>query len=328
MAKMRLPNGYGNISKLSGKRRNPYRVRVNDGFTEDGKVKWINVGYYRTHSDAKKALDDFHNDPLARKEKITIGEIYEILKESVFPTKAANTVSAYSSSYNIYVSEIAHRPIADVSLKELEQLFKWRTKATQNTMKSVVGLIYSYAMRHEFIIRDYSQYIDLKNIVKAPTKEQERREFNKKEIERVWEDYQNGVEEAKYALVYLHTGMRKEELARTTILNENHMIVDGTKNENAKMRKVPIHDVLKPFIYDLDFNYDTYQVYLYLSKFGQMVHNCRHSFITQSTRLLLPDTHVNTMTGHGEKTVKDRYTHLNFEDLEPVMKAFHYPSIK
>ena len=29
---MRLPNGYGSISKLSGKRRKPWIVRITDGF--------------------------------------------------------------------------------------------------------------------------------------------------------------------------------------------------------------------------------------------------------------------------------------------------------
>jgi len=328
MAKMRLPNGYGNISKLSGKRRNPWRVRINDGFTEEGKVKWLNIGYFRTHTEAKKALDKFHHDPLARTEKITIGEIYELIQERVLPTKAPTTQYTYNGNYKNYVSEIANRPISDIKLDELEDLFKYRTEATQRAMKSVVGMIYNYAMKREYILKDYSQLVDLREIVSVKSKKQERREYTKQELERVWTDYQNGVEEAKYVLVYLHTGMRREELARTTILNDKHMIVDGTKNENAKMRKVPIHDVLKPFIHDLDFQIDTQGIYGYVASFGQIIHNCRHSFITQSRRIFLSETHVDTMTGHGSQSVKDRYTHFTFEDLEPIMKEFHYPSFK
>lgn len=328
MAKMRLPNGYGNISKLGGKRRNPWRVRINDGFTKDGKVKWFNIGYFRTHTEAKKALDAFHTDPLARTEKITIGEIYELLQTKTLANKAKRTVETYNSCYNKYVSEIANKAIIDLKLDDLEDLLSYRTDASQRTMKTVIGMIYSYAMKREYITKDYSQLIDLSEIPKVEAKTQERREFTKEDLARVWKDYNNGVEEAKYALVYLHTGMRKNELSRTTLLNDKHMIVDGKKNENAKMRKVPIHDVLKPFIHELDFQIDPNTIYDYVRSFGQILHNCRHSFITQSRRLYLSETHVDTMTGHGNKTVKDRYTHFNFEDLEPIMKAFHYPTFK
>ena len=36
---MRLPNGFGNVSKLSGKRRNPWRARKTSGWVIDEKTK-------------------------------------------------------------------------------------------------------------------------------------------------------------------------------------------------------------------------------------------------------------------------------------------------
>lgn len=36
---MRLPNGFGNVSKLSGKRRNPWRARKTVGLIMDEKNK-------------------------------------------------------------------------------------------------------------------------------------------------------------------------------------------------------------------------------------------------------------------------------------------------
>ena len=35
---MRLPNGYGSITKLKGKRRKPYQVRLTKGFTDERKT--------------------------------------------------------------------------------------------------------------------------------------------------------------------------------------------------------------------------------------------------------------------------------------------------
>ena len=49
---MRLPNGFGNINKLSGNRRNPYRARVFQGFADDGKKIYKNIGYYDKYDKA------------------------------------------------------------------------------------------------------------------------------------------------------------------------------------------------------------------------------------------------------------------------------------
>ena len=47
---MRLPNGFGNVSKLSGKRRNPWRARKTSGWiidekTQKAKQTYITIGY-------------------------------------------------------------------------------------------------------------------------------------------------------------------------------------------------------------------------------------------------------------------------------------------
>lgn len=52
---MKLPNGYGSVHKLKGKRRKPWRVRITDGFVydlvEDKQVqKYKTLGYYETKS--------------------------------------------------------------------------------------------------------------------------------------------------------------------------------------------------------------------------------------------------------------------------------------
>ena len=53
---MKLPNGYGSIVKLSGKRRNPYCARKTIGWevTEDGKIvqKRMIVGCYPSREKA------------------------------------------------------------------------------------------------------------------------------------------------------------------------------------------------------------------------------------------------------------------------------------
>ena len=65
---MKNYNGYGSISKLSGKRRRPWVVRVTTGWVWDPdlmKNKQIQkcIGYYATRQEAIKALADYNADP-------------------------------------------------------------------------------------------------------------------------------------------------------------------------------------------------------------------------------------------------------------------------
>ena len=67
---MKLPNGYGSVTKMSGKRRNPWVVRKTDGYTldpEKGTKKQNYIGYalkydicnkdYSTYVDVAKYKD-------------------------------------------------------------------------------------------------------------------------------------------------------------------------------------------------------------------------------------------------------------------------------
>ena len=60
---MKLPNGYGAVVKLSGKRRKPYAARVTVKWTEDGKQVRKYLGFYRTRQEALKALADYNANP-------------------------------------------------------------------------------------------------------------------------------------------------------------------------------------------------------------------------------------------------------------------------
>ena len=79
---MKLPNGYGNITKLPGNRRNPWRVRKTDGWEMvDGRVrqKYINIGCFETKALALQALADFNKDG-----KVTSADARLILRKAAY----------------------------------------------------------------------------------------------------------------------------------------------------------------------------------------------------------------------------------------------------
>ena len=64
---MRLPNGYGGVTKLSGRRRKPYMVRKTIGWHIDEKTDkkvqdYVVIGYAATKSEALQMLADYNKD--------------------------------------------------------------------------------------------------------------------------------------------------------------------------------------------------------------------------------------------------------------------------
>ena len=54
---MKRATGTGGIIKLSGKRRNPYAVRVTGKIDDNGKQTYVYLGYYPTRKEAEKSLN-------------------------------------------------------------------------------------------------------------------------------------------------------------------------------------------------------------------------------------------------------------------------------
>ena len=80
---MKLPNGYGSVVKLSGKRRKPYQVRKTTGWhydkEKDRQVQdMITVGYAATRAEGLQMLAEYNNNPFDTKAaKMTFSDVYE-----------------------------------------------------------------------------------------------------------------------------------------------------------------------------------------------------------------------------------------------------------
>ena len=75
---MRLPNGYGSITKQKGSRRNPYLVRVPAGLDERGIYIRKILGSYPSYKKAAEALAEYNRDPYDIDTiKLTFADVYE-----------------------------------------------------------------------------------------------------------------------------------------------------------------------------------------------------------------------------------------------------------
>lgn len=269
---MKLPNGYGSISKMSGKRRKPFRVRITVGWSlkEDKAVQQFKtVGYYKTKQEALDALSEYNKCPYDLDSKaITFEEVYQVWAESYFSTlkneSSIRTVkSAYSYSSGLYKMKM--RDIRTYHLKEcMDKGYviptvgkdkgkkRYATANTKSRMKSLYNLMFDYAMEHEIVDKNYARLFDLdKEIVtqklndKKPTVP-----FNNDELQLLWDNVEK-VQFVDMILIGIYSGWRPQEMAILKLEDinlEKDIMYGGLKTDAGKNRLVPIHPLIKDLI--------------------------------------------------------------------------------
>ena len=97
---MKLPNGYGSVVHLKGKRRNPYCVRKTVGWTDKGYPKYFIVGYTKTRTEGLALLAKYNKDPWTNARDITLGELFKKWKEDRMPLLSPANAEKISFSHN------------------------------------------------------------------------------------------------------------------------------------------------------------------------------------------------------------------------------------
>ena len=123
---MKLPNGFGSVYKLSGRRRRPWVAAKTFGweFDEKGqkvKQKQQAIGYYATRQEAMTALVQYNENPYDLNfNKTTFSEVYEKWSEEYFPTLSnASSIRTITAAYK-YCTPLYDMLIKDVRVEHLE----------------------------------------------------------------------------------------------------------------------------------------------------------------------------------------------------------------
>lgn len=250
---MRLPNGYGNVSKLPGKRRNPWRARKTAGWivnsdTGVAKQQYILVGYYPTRQAALQALAEYNANPFDIRSDITFAEVYEKWSDKKFEEISDSNISGYRASYKL-CSAIYNCKFVDLKLSHLQGVVDTanRNYPTLKKLKILLNQLFDYAVMHEIISKD-KHIVEYLNIGKEEKSTKHYR-FTDTEIETMWRWSDNN-EYVQVVLMLIYSGVRPGELfavkKSSVNLAEKHFQIEKGKNNNA-IRKVPIHDRTLPF---------------------------------------------------------------------------------
>lgn len=266
---MRQPNGYGSITKMSGNRRRPWRVRITVGWEineETGREKQISktLGYFETKKEAMLALAEYNQSPYDLTNKDVTFEIaYKAWSEKHYE-KYPSSYRGLSAAYKV-CAPLYNMRMGDIRLKHLQDRMdsiKEKSVSTQTNLKTVFLKTFTYCMENDIIKKDYAQFVKIHQTQK---KDISQKYFTTEEIKKLLasQDFTVSVPHGQgkklkidmqlvdSVIILLYTGVRIGELLSLKCADvdiENRTIhLHGTKTDAAE-RKVPIHKELVPYL--------------------------------------------------------------------------------
>lgn len=353
----KLPNGYGTIYKLPGKRSKPFRAVktdkwVLDGITGRSKQIRSTIGYYATREEAMIALADYNENPYDIKaDSITFSEVYEKWSENYFPTLSnASSIRTVKAAY-AYCNGLYNMRMKDIRVSHLEGTILNANvgDSTKSRMKSLFNMLYKYSIAHDIVEKDYASVMFANGNPIKREREKEIITFTPDEVLLLW-DNKDLIPFADMVLIDIYSGWRPQELAILKVADidlENATMKGGLKTDAGKNRIVPIHSLIMPLIEkrmqeaialqseylfnDESGQQGTYMTYdKYRNRFQKVMnrlklkhrpHEARHTFITKAKACGVDEYILKLIVGHAIEDITEKvYTHRTIEQLRTEME--------
>lgn len=258
--RMRLPNGFGNITKINGNLRNPYRVMVPAGKTPEGRPisKLLKPqSYFKTYNDAYQALVEYHRNPYDPNTRITFKEIFKLWLHELEITGNRKKVSSARSLWR-YSTPIEDIVVQDIRIHHLKDCLMNGTAIrygqpikisviSRVKLKFLYNQLFDYAVQNEYVPQNISRMFSIDSEIIV---QHEHFPYTEEELNILWNNV--GVcEAADLLLIQCYSGWRPQELCKLKVADvhlEERWIEGGIKTKSGKHRQVPIHKKILPLI--------------------------------------------------------------------------------
>ncbi len=342
---MKLPNGYGSVTKLTGKRRKPYMARITDGRVYDETLQGYKlnrkvIGYYASKKEALQAIAEYNNKPFAIVDNnITFRQIYDRWQKRHYSKLSDSAIRSREAALK-YCTLIADMKIRDIRTEALQAIVDScpHGSATKKNICAVMHSVYEYALQNNLADRDYADYIT----IEKSTPVIQREIFSDSEIAKLWSWQDEWA--VQILLILIYSGLRVNELLMRPrcdcVLEEEWIYISKAKNKNS-IRYVPIHSKIKPLIqkfYSIESDwlvctpsgarvwYDNYskrsipEINTRLGS-NHKPHDTRHTFATLGHRYGLNELVLKKIMGHTPDNITQKvYTHISIQELRQEME--------
>ena len=338
---MKLPNGYGTITKLSGNRRKPYIVKAPEKVVFDEKEKGYKkirpiIGYAATKQEALTMLVDYNNNPFDTEyAQITFSRIWELWKKKGYEGLSKSSIVNKDLGYR-YCEPIWNMKIKDIKAQHIQECVDAcpHGSNTKKLIKTVCHHVFEYAMMNDIVSKDYTEYITIEKsdpvIDRIP--------FSDNEVKILWDNADKW--DFQVMLILLYSGMRVNELLMNTkdhVNVEKHTIYISDAKNKQSIRYVPIHDAIFPLVMNfyeratdklmvnpngavIAYNNFAARNLKSINKLMEVPHKChdaRHTFISWGHKYGMDELSLKRIVGHTAGNIThDTYTHIEMSQLK------------
>ena len=321
-SRMRLPNGFGQISEIKSKPlRKPFRAMVTVGKNANGRPICKVLSYHKTYNEAYAALMEYNKNPYDLDNDITIEELY-----SKWSIEYFNRLSNESSARIVKAAwkqcdSVKNIKVKDFRARHIKQLIEpIDRQGVKVRVKSMFNMMLDYAVEYDIVDRNYARTFN----VKQPDPETEHISFTDDEMEILWNHQDDPI--VQLMLIQCYTGFRPKELCELKAENiTTEYLTGGMKTKAGKNRTVPIHRKIKGLVVNaLPTNLDYFRYY---SEFKKVIsklnlniahrpHDPRKHFITMAKRYQVDEYAIKYIVGHAISDITERvYTERTIDWL-------------
>lgn len=343
--RLKNPNGYGSVVKLSGKRRKPYEVRVNTRMDERNYPTYDVLGRFEDRMEALSALVKYHEKPYDLKNrKVSFSELYTLWYKSKYEDSAKKlsksskycTMSAYGKCSDIYDKPYYLLRANDFNNILLQQVDgKNLSHALQEHIKNLFLQMDRYALEHDIIEKSYSAFAKISIL----NDDEPGVPFTNDELLHLWKN--KDVENVDTILILCYSGWRISEALKLTEINlDDWFFRGGNKTAAGKNRIVPIHSAIREMV---NRRYqDNHTLFPVVTRQGYAVifentlsalglqrhtpHDCRHTFTSLLDSAGSNPICIDRLIGHASEGItKKVYTHKELTELRDAVELIKIP---
>jgi len=331
---MKLPNGYGSVTKLSGRRRRPYIVRKTIGFHLDPYGKTVQdfqiIGYARTRAEGLAMLADFNKMPLAADaNKMTLEMVFKGWARKKY---GDDTVPRHYVRSFEYCAPLHNTVFRMIRTPDIQQMVDAQTAdSAKSLIKLLFHMLSDWAIVNDFAVKDYSA-----GVVVPPKHESDiHQAFTEEEISQLWKHADDRF--IRGMLVLIYTGMRPAEMLGINpedVHLEEGFMVGGVKTKAGRDRRIPIADKIMPLVRDFlaegrakAFALGSYENFRLqftsrAKKLGMshLLHDGRHTCATLLAKAKVDPLITKIILGHARTDITERvYTHVDVTQLREAV---------
>jgi integrase len=336
---MKNPNGFGTVYELKGKRRRPWIARKSIGCDDNGRQKWVTIGYYETYRKGYNALVELNKKDASIGLSLdsSLEDLYTKWSASKYQKIAKKTKQSYETAWN-HLDPIKNLKVINIKKSHLQDIIddlkaKKYSYSSIHKVKVLTKMMFDMALADDLVNKNYAELIEL------PKKQNKEKEpFTDLEIKAI-ENLAKKDKWAKAIMIMIYTGLRIGEVLSLTKFNidlKKNLITGGSKTEAGKNRIVPISNKILDYIkywYNTEgsllinlngkrIRVDYFREEIYyptIKKAGTRKltpHSTRHTFATLLSNSGADTKAIQKIIGHASySTTADIYTHKNVDEL-------------